>query len=94
MKITLKKAEVIAAKIEALRGDMMARSDEELKALTETFKARYNNGESLEKMLPEAFAAVREASRRTLGMEHFKTQLIGGIILFYGNIAEMKTGEG
>ena len=69
-------------------------SDEELRSLTSDFRERHENGESLESLMPEAFAAVREASKRTLGMRHFDVQLLGGAALHGGNIAEMKTGEG
>jgi preprotein translocase subunit SecA len=69
-------------------------SDEQLRARTEEFKQRYQNGESLDKLLPEAFAVVREGGRRALGMRHFDVQLIGGMVLHYGKIAEMRTGEG
>ena len=81
-------------KIESLRDSMMALSDDELKAKTEEFKKRYKDGETLDQLLPEAFAVVREASRRVMGTEHYHVQLIGGIILHQGRIAEMKTGEG
>ncbi len=73
---------------------MQALSDEALRAKTAEFKQRYSNGESLEKLLPEAFAVVREGSRRALGMRHFDVQLIGGMVLNAGKIAEMRTGEG
>ncbi|MCR5628451.1 preprotein translocase subunit SecA [Eubacterium sp.] len=81
-------------KIESLRDSMMALSDDDLKAKTEEFKKRYKDGETLDQLLPEAFAVVREASRRVMGTEHYHVQLIGGIILHQGRIAEMKTGEG
>ena len=81
-------------KIEALRPEMMKLSDEELKGKTREFKQRLADGETLDDLLVEAFAAVREAARRVLGMEHYRVQLIGGIILHQGRIAEMKTGEG
>ncbi len=81
-------------KIEALRPAMMELSDEELRAKTKEFKERLAAGETLDDLLVEAFAVVREAARRTLGMEHYRVQLIGGIILHQGRIAEMKTGEG
>ncbi len=90
----LKRIEPIVDKIEAMRPDMMALSDEQLQAKTPEFKNRLANGETLDDLLPEAFAVVREASRRVLGMEHFRVQLMGGIILHQGRIAEMKTGEG
>jgi len=80
--------------INALEPSMQALSDEALRAKTEEFKQRYTNGESLEKLLPEAFAVVREGSRRALGMRHFDVQLIGGMVLNAGKIAEMRTGEG
>ena len=73
---------------------MQVLSDEALCAKTAEFKQRYQGGETLDHMLPEAFAVVREASRRTLGMRPFRVQLIGGIVLHQGRIAEMKTGEG
>lgn len=81
-------------KIEDLREQMQALNDEELKNLTGTFKNRLQKGEKINHLIPEAFAAVREAARRTLGMEHFPVQLLGGIVLHKGYIAEMKTGEG
>ena len=81
-------------KIDALDESMQKLSDEELKAKTNEFKERYNKGESLDSMLVEAFAVCREASVRTLGLKHYREQLIGGIVLHQGRIAEMKTGEG
>ncbi|MBD5461147.1 MAG: preprotein translocase subunit SecA, partial [Lachnospiraceae bacterium] len=81
-------------KIEQLRPAMQALSDEELKNKTAEFKKRLAEGETLDDLLPEAFAAVREAASRVLNMEHYKVQLIGGIIIHQGRIAEMKTGEG
>ena len=90
----LKSIYPIVDKIEAMRPEMMALSDEDLKARTQMFKDRYKGGESLDSILPEAFATVREAARRVLGMEHYRVQLIGGIILHQGRIAEMRTGEG
>ena len=80
--------------INALEPEMQALSDDALRAKTEEFKQRYVKGESLEKLLPEAFAVVREGSRRALGMRHFDVQLIGGMVLNSGKIAEMRTGEG
>jgi preprotein translocase subunit SecA len=80
--------------IEALEPSIKALSDKELRGKTEEFKKRYADGESLEDLLPEAFAVVREASVRTLGMRHFDVQMLGGIVLHQGRIAEMKTGEG
>jgi len=90
----LKKIEPIAQKIEALSDKYSAMSDSELKSQTELFKARLKNGETLDDILPEAFATVREASHRVLGKRHYHVQLIGGIVLHQGRIAEMKTGEG
>ena len=84
----------IADKIESYEEEMKALSDEQLKAKTPYFKERLSRGESLDDILPEAFAVVREAADRVLGMRHFRVQLIGGIILHQGRIAEMKTGEG
>ncbi len=85
----LKRIYPIVDKIEALRPAMQGSSDEELRAKTEEFKQRYKDGESLDSMLPEAFAVVREAGKRVLNMEHYRVQLIGGIILHQGRIAEM-----
>ena len=84
----------IAEHIETLEEDYVDLSDAELRALTDTFKARYADGETLDDLLPEAFAVVREAARRTLGQFHYKVQLMGGAAMHLGNIAEMKTGEG
>ena len=81
-------------KIMSLRDSYMSLSDDELKGKTVEFKNRLKNGETLDSILPEAFATVREASRRVTGLEHYEVQLIGGIILYQGRIAEMKTGEG
>ena len=90
----LKKIYPIVDKIEALEPQYQALSDDELRAKTNEFKKRYSEGEDLDDLLPEAFAAVREASWRVLGMKPFRVQLIGGIVLHQGRIAEMKTGEG
>jgi len=90
----LKKINPIVQKINAFEPQMQSMSDEALKTQTPLFKERLNNGESLDDILPEAFATVREASIRTLKMRHFDVQLIGGIVLHQGKIAEMKTGEG
>lgn len=84
----------IVDKIEANRSAMMELSDEQLKDKTKEFKKRIEGGESLDSILPEAYATVREAARRVLNMEHYRVQLIGGVILHQGRIAEMKTGEG
>ncbi len=90
----VRKFDPIIEKIDALENEYRGLSDFELKAKTEEFKRRYAAGETLDDLLPEAFAAVREASDRVLGMRHFRVQLIGGIVLHQGRIAEMKTGEG
>ena len=90
----LKRIYPIADKIEGYRESYSKLSDEELKGKTKEFKDRLAKGETLDDILPEAFATVREAARRVLGMEHYHVQLIGGIILHQGRIAEMKTGEG
>ncbi|MCR4616568.1 MAG: preprotein translocase subunit SecA, partial [Lachnospiraceae bacterium] len=90
----LKRIKPIADKIEELRPEFQAKSDEELKAMTDIFKKRLAEGETLDDILPEAFATVREASVRVLGMEHYYVQLLGGIILHQGRIPEMRTGEG
>ena len=81
-------------KIESLRPEMQKLSDLELREKTQEFKNRLANGETLDDILPEAYAVVREAGKRVLGMEHYRVQLIGGVILHQGRIAEMKTGEG
>ncbi|SET91729.1 preprotein translocase subunit SecA [Lacrimispora sphenoides] len=90
----LKLIEPIVDKIEALRPTMVALTDEELRNNTRLFKERLSSGEALDDILPEAFATVREAARRVLNMEHFRVQLIGGLVLHQGRISEMKTGEG
>ena len=82
------------AEVNALEPAMQARSDEELAHLTVEFRERLSNGEDLDDLLPEAFAAVREASVRTIGLRHFDVQLIGAMALNDGKIAEMRTGEG
>ncbi|MDH4073353.1 MAG: preprotein translocase subunit SecA, partial [Gammaproteobacteria bacterium] len=82
------------SRINDMEVGLQALSDEELRAKTEAFRARYKEGESLEAMLPEAFAVAREAAVRSLGMRPFDVQLIGGMVLHGGNIAEMRTGEG
>jgi preprotein translocase subunit SecA len=84
----------IADHIDTLEEDYVDLTDAELRALTDQFRARYGDGETLDELLPEAFAVVREAARRTLGQFHYKVQLMGGAALHLGNIAEMKTGEG
>ena len=90
----LKRIKPIVDKIESLRPAMQELSDEDLRAKTREFKGRLAEGETLDDILPEAFAAVREAAKRSIGLEHYRVQLIGGIILHQGRIAEMKTGEG
>lgn len=90
----LRRIESTADAIEALRPSMMELSDEQLREKTKEYKNRLGEGETLDKLLPEAFATIREAARRVLKMEHYRVQLIGGVILHQGRIAEMKTGEG
>ncbi|MDG5786650.1 preprotein translocase subunit SecA [Evansella sp. AB-P1] len=90
----LKKLQKTVDQIEGLSDDMKKLSDDGLRQKTAEFKERYRNGEKIEKILPEAFAVVREGSTRALGLTHYPVQLIGGIILHHGDIAEMKTGEG
>src|ERR1700753_1756564 len=84
----------VVAKINALEPRFVAMSDEQLKAMTPAFRERLAKGESLDDILPEAFAVVREAAKRTLGQRHFDVQLVGGMVLHEGHISEMKTGEG
>ncbi|SCY36468.1 preprotein translocase subunit SecA [Butyrivibrio sp. INlla14] len=90
----LKRIRSTVDSIEAMQPQMHALSDEELKGKTEEFKKRLADGETLDDIMPEAYAVVREAGKRVLGMEHFRVQLIGGVILHQGRIAEMRTGEG
>ena len=90
----IKKLQKTVDKINALEPQMESLSDEELKGKTAEFKARLAKGETLDDLLVEAFAVVREASKRVLGMRHFDVQLMGGIVLHQGRISEMKTGEG
>jgi preprotein translocase subunit SecA len=90
----LKKLEVIAKQVNAIEEDFEKLTDEELRGETDVFRKRLADGESLDDLLPEAFAAVREASKRTLGKRHFDVQIMGGAALHMGNVAEMKTGEG
>ena len=90
----LKRIMPLVDQIEALRPQMQQMTDEQLREKTAEFKQRYANGETLDDLLVEAFAVVREAAKRTIGLEHYRVQLIGGIILHQGRIAEMKTGEG
>ena len=90
----LKRLEAIAAQVNVLEGDFEKLSDAELRAETDVFRSRLADGETLDELLPEAFAAVREAGKRTLGQRHFDVQIMGGAALHLGNVAEMKTGEG
>ncbi len=90
----VKRVRPIVEEINSLESEIQKLSDEELRNKTAEFKDRLTQGETLDDILPEAFAVVREASKRVLGMRHFDVQLIGGIILHQGRIAEMKTGEG
>ena len=90
----LKRMNKVVLRINALEPDMQKLSDEQLKAKTTEFRERFQQGETLDQLLPEAFATVREAGRRVLGMRHFDVQLIGGMTLHEGRIAEMRTGEG
>ena len=91
---TLRRLEAIAVAVNTIEGEFVALSDAELRALTQEYKDRYQGGESLDDLLPEAFATVREAARRTLGQRHYDVQIMGGAALHMGNIAEMRTGEG
>ena len=84
----------LVEKTEALRPEMQKLTDEELRDKTREYKRRLEEGATIDDLLPEAFATVREAAKRVLGMEHYRVQIIGGIILHQGRIAEMKTGEG
>lgn len=93
-KNTLKKLEKEITKIIELQKEMQKKTDEELKKQTENFRLQVKNGKKLDEILPEAFATVREASKRTIGLEHFPVQLLGGVVLHKGLIAEMRTGEG
>ena len=90
----LKKFNKIVDSIDSLESKFESMSDKDLKDMTNVFKERLANGETLDDILPESFAVVREASKRVLGMRHYRVQLIGGIVLHQGRIAEMKTGEG
>jgi preprotein translocase subunit SecA len=91
---TLKRLEKLAQQVNAIEDDFVGLSDTELREETEVFKKRYTDGETLDDLLPEAFAAVREAAKRTLGQRHYDVQVMGGAAMHLGNIAEMKTGEG
>ncbi len=90
----LRRLQSIAKQINAIEDDFVAMSDDELRAQTDELRGRYDAGESLDRLMPEAFATVREAAQRVLGQRHFDVQLMGGAALHLGNIAEMKTGEG
>ena len=90
----LRRLRRIADQVDSIEEDFAALSDAELRAMTEEFRQRHGDGESLDDLLPEAFAAVREAAKRTLGQRPFDVQLMGGAAMHMGNIAEMKTGEG
>ncbi|HEU0193027.1 MAG TPA: accessory Sec system translocase SecA2, partial [Gaiellales bacterium] len=91
---TLKRLEQRVREVNALEDELEQLSDEQLAAKTIEFRERFEAGEELDDLLPEAFACVREASKRTLGLRHFDVQLVGGMVLHEGRIAEMKTGEG
>ena len=90
----IKKQYKIVEQINALEPDFIKLSDDELKAKTDEFRKRIKNGETLDEILPEAFATVRETAKRVMGQRHYDVQLVGGIVLHKGMIAEMKTGEG
>ncbi|MGD2064997.1 MAG: preprotein translocase subunit SecA, partial [Dehalococcoidia bacterium] len=90
----LKRLQPLVDQINSLEQESEKLPDAELRAKTDEFKARLSDGESLDEVLPEAYAAVREAAKRTLRQRHFDVQLMGGIVLHQGKIAEMKTGEG
>ena len=90
----LKNLQKIADQVNSHEASFASMSDDQLREMTEKFKARYHDGEDLDSILPEAFAVVREASKRTLGQRHYDVQIMGGAALHLGNIAEMKTGEG
>ncbi|HEY6935379.1 MAG TPA: DEAD/DEAH box helicase, partial [Marmoricola sp.] len=90
----LRRLESVSRAVNAIEDDFVAMSDAELQGMTAEFKQRLDNGESLDDLMPEAFATVREAAKRTLGQRHFDVQVMGGAALHLGNIAEMKTGEG
>src|SRR4051812_12083896 len=90
----LRKLTSIAAQVNSIEDDFVAMTDAELREMTDEFRKRLGEGETLDDILPEAFATVREAAKRTLGQRHFDVQLMGGAALHLGNIAEMKTGEG
>ena len=90
----LRKLKRIAGQVNSIEDDFVAMSDAELRGMTDELRQRCADGESLDELMPEAFAAVREAAQRTLGQRHFDVQLMGGAAMHLGNIAEMRTGEG
>src|ERR1041384_4384214 len=90
----VRRLKAIADAVNSIEDDYIALTDDELRECTQQFKERYADGESLDSMLPEAFAVVREGAGRTLGQRHYRVQLMGGAALHLGNIPEMKTGEG
>ena len=90
----LKRIMPLVEKVESYRPAMQALTDEQLRAKTQEYKERLAKGETLDDLLPEAFATVREGAKRAIGLEHYRVQIIGGIILHQGRIAEMRTGEG
>ena len=89
----IKQYSSVVRRINALEGEVAALSDEALRAKTDEFRSRLAQGQTLDDLLPEAFAVVREAGKRALGMRHFDVQLIGGMVLHHGKIAEMRTGR-
>ena len=93
-KTEIKKLNKLVDEIDALEEKISSLNDEELKNMTNIFKEKLKNGQTLDDILPEAFAVTREASKRVLGMRQYRVQLIGGIVLHQGKIAEMRTGEG
>src|SRR3569832_313761 len=90
----IKRLRPLVAEINALEPDVQKLTDDQLRAKTPEFRTRFTNGATLDDLLPEAFAVVREAGRRVMNMRHYDVQLIGGMVLHQGKIAEMKTGEG
>lgn len=90
----LRRLRRVADQVNAIEEDFVQLSDTELRELTDEYRKRYAEGESLEDLMPEAFATVREAAKRTIGQRHFDVQIMGAAALHLGNIAEMKTGEG
>ena len=91
---TLRKLKSIVSQVNSIEDDFKSLTDAELRAMTDELKERHADGQTLDELLPEAFATVREAATRVLGQRHFDVQLMGGAALHMGNIAEMKTGEG